>query len=76
VAAANQVTLKHMLDTVLTQEIYVNNFTAKLTQIIEENEIAKWPHMTKDLYDCYVKDRHRQMNLDCLPEKTEMKHQR
>lgn len=76
VVAANQVKLKQMLDQVLTQEIYVNNFTMKLTQIVEENEISKWAGMAKDLYDTYVKDRHRQMNLDALPEKTELKYQR
>ena len=74
--AANQVTLKQMLDTVLTTEIFVNNFTTKLTQIIEENEMSKWPDMAKELYDFYVKDRHRIMNLECLPEKNELRHQR
>ena len=74
--AANAVTLKQMLDQVLTQEISINNFTAKLTQIIEENEMSKWPDMCKDLYDTYVRDKHRQMNADCLAEKTEMRYQR
>lgn len=74
--SVNAVNLKKMLDKALTVEIYVNNFTAKLTQIIEENEQGKWPDLTKELYDTYVNDTHRQMNPDCLSEKTEMKHQR
>lgn len=74
--SVNAVNLKKMLDKALTVEIYVNNFTAKLTQIIEENEQGKWPDLTKELYDTYVNDTHRQMNTDCLSEKTEMKHQR
>lgn len=76
VIAANAITLKSMLDTVQEQEIVKNNFTMKLTQIIEENEAGKWPDLTKQLYDQYVTDRHREINREALPEKTEIKHQR
>jgi len=74
--AANAITLKNLLDTVQEQEIVKNNFTARLTQIIEENEVDQWPELTKQLHDQYVTDRHREMNREALPEKTEIKHQR
>lgn len=76
VIAANAITLKSMLDAVQEQEIVKNNFTAKLTQIIEENEAGKWPALTKQLYDQYVTDKHREIDQEALPEKNEIKHQR
>lgn len=75
VLAANTIILKGMLDTFQGEEIVKNNFTAKLTQIIEENEVGKWPELTKQLYDQYVTDKHREINFEALPEQIENKHQ-
>ena len=67
---------KVLLNKLLKRETIINAFTTKLGKLIDENEEKYWVGLTKELYDTYVKDIHREMNMEGIPVREEVKHQR